>query len=258
MIRINYKAIIYSFALVMMYSCSEDFLEVDSKENIAVEDRDENFEPVDFVNGVYGMFTDWDYAFSYLGITEIISDNADKGSKPSDNGADKHFLDNLTFTSTVPSVRSMWTSWYKTIGRANYAIAFAELEGGSNSERLIAEAKFLRAYTYFFLVRSFGDVPIQGEIEFVDGEPVVDPSVDLSTRNPKADVYEYIKADLNDAIAVLPAKSEYADKDLGRATRGAAQAMLAKVNLYQENWQEALDNANAVINSGEYGLEQAN
>ncbi len=250
-----YKIAIFTFASLFVIGCSEDFLEVESRENIEAEDRDENFTPEDFVTGVYGMFTEFDYAFAYLGITEIISDNADKGSAPTDTGTDKHLLDDLEFTSTVPSVSTMWEHWFKTIGRANYAIAFAQEEGGSDTERIIAEAKFLRAYTYFFLVRGFGGVTIQGEVEFVDGEPIVDPDVDLSTRNTQEEVYAYIEQDLMDAISVLPAKSEYPAEDLGRATSGAAQALLSKVHLYQEEWSEALTHANAVISSGEYGLE---
>ncbi len=252
---------IYRYSLIVLSSlailgCSEDFLEVDPRENIAEEDRDENFTPEDFVTGVYGMFTDYVYAFAYLGVTEIISDNADKGSSTTDTGGDKDVLDALTFTSSATSVNETWEHWYKTIGRANYAIAFAEEEGGENSERLIAEAKFLRAYTYFFLVRAFGDVTIQGQVEFVDGEPVVDPEVNLANRNTQEEVYEYIEQDLRDAVDVLPVKSAYAADDLGRATSGAAQALLSKVHLYQEEWSDALQHANAVINSGEYELEE--
>lgn len=253
-----YKIAIISCASLVIGSCSEEFLDVESRERIEAADRDEVFTPSDFVTGVYGMFTEWEYAFSYLGITEIISDNADKGANPGGTGTDKHFLDDLEFTSTVPSVEAMWQIWYKTIGRANYALAFTESDETIDpqlQQRLIAETKFLRAYTYFFLVRSFGGVPIQGEIEFINGEPVIDPEVDLSSRATKEEVYAYIEQDLLDAISALPTKSEYEAADLGRATKGAAQALLAKVHLYQEEWQLALDYANAVISSGQYGLE---
>ncbi|MAN26945.1 MULTISPECIES: RagB/SusD family nutrient uptake outer membrane protein [Mesonia] len=252
------KIAIGILAGVAIISCSDDYLEVDARENIEASDSNENITPEQFVNGIYGMYTDWDYAFAWLGITEIISDNADKGSSPTDTGADKNLLDNLTFTSTAPSVRSMWTRWYKTIGRASYSIAFTRdygLEDESYSNRLVGEAKFLRALTYFYLVRSFGDVPLQGDITIIDGEAIIDQEADLSTRNPKEEVYAYIEQDLLDAIDALPLKSEYAPKDLGRATKGAAQALLAKVHLYQKEYTEALQYANAVINSGEYGLE---
>lgn len=254
--KMLYRSSLFIFITLVAIGCSDDFLEVDSREDIEAEDRDENFTPEDFVTGVYGMFTEWPYAFSYLGITEIISDNANKGSSPTDTGADKDVLDDLTFTSTAASVQAMWEHWYKTIGRANYAIAYAEEEGGENSERLIAEAKFLRAYTYFFLVRGWGDVPIQGEISFEGGNPVIDPESDLSVRNSATEVYDYIEQDLTEAMNNLPSKSEYASRDLGRVTSGAARALLAKVHLYREDWQEALQHADAVINSGQYGLEE--
>ncbi|MNS42841.1 SusD family protein [compost metagenome] len=188
--------------------------------------------------------TSWDYAFSYLGITEIISDNADKGSSPGDPGGDKGLLDGLTFTATAGSIEAMWTNWYKAIGRASYSINYTENYGLTDvayKNRLIGEAKFLRAYHYFFLVRAFGDVPLQ--------------HVDLIVRAPKDQVYDFIEQDLLEAIQVLPEKSEYAPADLGRATKGAAKALLAKVYLYQKDWQNAYEYADEVITSGEYGLE---
>lgn len=229
---------------ILFVGCSDSFLNVDPREDVAEEDRDETYTPNEFVTGVYGNFTEWPYAFAWLGITEIISDNANKGSSPSDTGGDKHLLDNLEFSSTANSIGEMWTIWYKTIGRANYAIEYTEdfgLEDEAYKDRLIAEAQFLRALCYFRLVRYFGDVPLQEE--------------DLTRRAPKEDVYAKIIQDLERAAESLPLKSEYSPEDLGRATQGAAQALLAKVYLTRENWSQALNYANEVINSGEYGLE---
>lgn len=229
---------------LLLSGCAEDFLDVPSQEIVEAEHSGENYTPEAFVNGIYGMFTDWNYAFSYLGITEIISDNADKGSSTTDNGGDKDILDNLTFTSTAGSLSAMWEHWYKSIGRATQAIAYTEeyeLEDETLKNRLIAEARFLRALNYFFLVRGWGDIPIQEN--------------DLSIRVPQKEVYDYIEADLQFAIDNLPLKSKYASKDLGRATKGAAQALKAKVHLYQKEWQEAFDLSQEVINSGEYNLE---
>ncbi|MEL4307510.1 RagB/SusD family nutrient uptake outer membrane protein [Joostella sp. CR20] len=232
-------------AITVFAACSEDYLDVDSRENISQEDSEATLTGENFVTGIYGMLTDWPYAFSYLGVTEIISDNADKGSSPTDSGADKEALDNLQHTTSAASVREMWTHWYKSIGRATSSIEFLEtssMENAALKSRLIGEAKFLRALNYFWLVRSFGDITIQG---------VTDPT----SRAPQAEVYAYIEQDLKEAIEALPNKSEYASKDLGRATKGAAQALLAKVYLYQEKWDEAKTYAEAVMNSGEYSLE---
>ncbi|MBN9312486.1 MAG: RagB/SusD family nutrient uptake outer membrane protein [Chryseobacterium sp. 39-10] len=243
-----YKYLIAGSMLIGLSSCGNDFLNVDSREHIDAVDATTVYDPVMFVNGTYGMMTDWDYAFSWLGVTEIISDNADKGSSPTDGGGDKLILDDLQHTSSSGSIGAMWTRFYKTIGRANQSIRYTEkfgLTDESYKNRLIGEAKFLRALHYFWLVRMFGDVPIQD----------LDDPTSWITRKPKADVYAYIEKDLTDAIQVLPTKSQYAAADLGRATKGAAQGLLSKVYLYEEKWQQAYDMAGAVMNSGQYGLE---
>jgi tetratricopeptide (TPR) repeat protein len=230
---------------LLLVGCGDSFLSVDSRENVEESDRDVTFTPNEFVIGVYGNFTGFSYAFPWLGVTEIISDNADKGSSPSDTGLDKHLLDGLVFSSTVPSVNNMWTEWYKTIGRATYAIEYTqdfEMSDENLRSRLIGEARFLRAVSYFFLVRYFGDIPIQDQ--------------DLTQRAPKDEVYDYIIADLEYAIDNLPSKGAYPPEELGRATSGAAQAYLSKVYLVRENWEQALNYANEVIDSNEYSLAQ--
>ena len=241
-IRIN--TLIYVLLATFLLAGCDDFVEEVEVVAPTAEESGEVFTPAQFVTGVYGRHTDFSYAFAYLGITEIISDNADKGSSPTDTGTDKHLLDGLTYTSTSPSFRDMWTQWYKTIGRATLAIEYTEDYEPINEslrQRLIGEAKFLRALNYFWLVRGFGDIPIQ-EVNLVD-------------RAPVSEVYAYIEQDLIDAAASLPAKGDYAVADIGRATRGAAQGLLSKVYLYEKKWQQAADMANTVINSGDYALE---
>lgn len=243
--KISAVGVLLSFGL--MSSCSDDFLDVKSQENVAIEDQ-EVLPAEMFVNGIYGMFTEWDYAFSWLGVTEMISDNADKGSSASDNGGDKRDLDQLLHNSTTGSIEAMWTRFYKTIGRASLSIDYTEKQTdleAAKKNQYIGEAKFLRALSYFYLVRMFGDVTIQD----------INDETTNTTRKPKAEVYAYIEADLLDAIEKLPTKSEYASKDLGRATKGAAQALLAKVYLYQAKYQQAYDLAATGINSGQYDLE---
>ncbi|PRX53811.1 RagB/SusD family nutrient uptake outer membrane protein [Flagellimonas meridianipacifica] len=238
------RTLILAVLIVSTFFGCDDFVEEVDVVTPTAEESGEDFQPIQFVTGVYGRHTDFAYAFSYLGITEIISDNSDKGSAPTDTGADKDQLDGLTHTPSSVSIRAMWTQWYKAIGRASLAIEFTETFepiDESLRTRLIGECKFLRALNYFWLVRTFGDVPLQ--------------DVDILNRAPLAEVYAFIEQDLNEAIAALPLKSEYAAPDLGRATLGAAQALLSKVYLYQEKWQEAADMANNVINSGEYDLE---
>ncbi len=236
----KYINILFVSATLLLAPSCDNFLDVESRETIEAGDSEENYTPEQFVTGVYGMFTDWDYAFSFLALTEIISDNADKGSSPSDSGGDKGLFDELTFTSTAGSLSAMWARWYKTIGRATLAIEYAESYGLTDEaykNRLIGESKFLRAVCYFWLVRGWGGVTLQ--------------HINNSERATKEEVYAFIEQDLTDAIAMLP--TSYNNINKGRATRGAAQGLLSKVYLYQQKWQQAYDAATAVISSSEYG-----
>lgn len=218
-----------------------DFLDEESRETVEAGD-DRVYTSQELLTGVYGMFCSFSYAFSYLGITEIISDNADKGSSPDDTGSDKDVLDALTHTTSSGSFREMWSRWYSTIGRATQSVEYTLTSGLDTTleNRLTGEAQFLRALCYFYLVRCWGAVPIQEQ--------------DLTVRAPIEEVYAYIEADLLDAVRKLPRRSEYPDADLGRATKGAAQGLLAKVYLYQRRWQEAYNYADSVVISGEYRL----
>lgn len=238
-----YTNIIYAFAAIILITSCSDFLDEDSREQVEMEDQ-AIFSAEQFLTGVYGQFNSWDYAFSYLGITEILSDNADKGSASTDGGGDKDLLDNLTYTSSAGSFEAMWKNWYKTIGAATNTIRFIEtnvnLTDTDLKNRYIGEAKFLRGLNYFFLVRGWGDVPIQ--------------EVDSVVRVPQKEVYQYIENDLVAASKLLPVASKYSAVNVGRAAKGSAQGLLSKVYLYQKEWQKAYNYADSVITSGEYAL----
>ena len=113
--------------------------------------------------------------------------------------------------------------------------------------RLVAEARFLRGYFYFELVKNFGGVPL------ITGF-LLPEEIQGITRASAEDVYKFIEDDLKAAADVLPQRSQYAATDMGRATRGAALGLLGKVYLYQSKWQEAHDVLKTVIDEGEYKL----
>lgn len=134
--------------------------------------------------------------------------------------------------------------------RCNVAIdriSQTELTDTETQNRLVAEARFLRAYYYFELVRNFGGVPLMTGF-------LLPEEVQGITRASEEEVYAFIEEDLQAAAEVLPERSEYAAADMGRDTRGAALGLLGKVYLYQEKWQEAHDVLQTVINSREYDL----
>ena len=147
-------------------------------------------------------------------------------------------------------ISNFWQYRYKGILRCNVAIdriSQTELTDTETQNRLVAEARFLRAYYYFELVRNFGGVPLMTGF-------LLPEEVQGITRASEEEVYAFIEEDLQAAAEVLPERSEYAAADMGRATRGAALGLLGKVYLYQEKWQEAHDVLQTVINSREYDL----
>ena len=250
-----FKIMILALSLTLLYSCEEDLI-VEPNDSINEIDFLNNPKnATSLVNGVYNKQLDFEmYSFSWIGITSITSDDADKGSSLSDTGADKGKLDNLNFDATDISFREVWQGRYVAIGRANKALFFLEQLQIPDAlkTRLIGETKFLRALYYFDLVRCFGGVPIVTErIDVNDAELIKQV---VFTRKTKEETYTQIEADLLDAIDKLPLKGQYAANDLGRATQGAAQALLAKVYLYQNKWQDAFDMSGMVIGSGQYGL----
>jgi hypothetical protein len=229
--------------------CSDEFLEVDQTKNIPADPAlvDSDAGATSMVDAVYNIFLSWDMSsFAWNGVSSIMTDDADKGSDPGDTGTDKDVLDALTFNSSTPSFSSIWNYNYAGINRANQALAmFPKLKQVSPAlkTRLEGEAKFLRAFMYFTLVKGYGGVPI------IDRLPVPgndDDRLMQLTRKTPAEVYAFIEKDLNDAIEALPLKSSYSGTDVARASKGAAYALLAKVNLYQKNWQKVIDNCNQV------------
>jgi len=159
-------------------------------------------------------------------------------------------LDSWSFDSNDAIIDDLWQTNYEGIFRAN--IALKEIPGISIADakknRMLGEAYFLRALYYFNLTTYFGDVPLIKEAD------PSDPSKAAIARSPIADVYALMIDDLNKAINFLPAKSAYASADLGRASKGAAQALLGKVYLYQKNYPLAESTFNTVITTGGYTL----
>ncbi len=254
--KLTYVSIAGIFALMALFTSCDDDLNVDPQDKISEADFLRNPDnAVQMVNGVYSKMLSFDmYSFPWIGITSITSDDADKGSTPSDTGTDKHKMDNLTFEASDLSFNEVWKGRYDGIYRANNALYYLDefQIDESLKARLAGEVKFLRAFWYFDLVRCFGGVPlVAGNIDLNDQETINNL---VLTRATKEEVYAQIEADLDEAIAILPSKAEYPSNDLGRATRGAAQALKAKVHLYQQEWDQAYALAGDVMSSGLYDL----
>jgi len=156
-------------------------------------------------------------------------------------------------------VQSIWASAYDAINRANSVLDHVpsiDMDTALKS-RILAEAKFLRATHYFNLVRMYGNVPLKVH------ETVGLDSLNFPQATPQA-AYAQIEQDLKDAIAVLPSAKAYTGADVGRASRGAAKTLLAKVYLQRagtgvsataaQDWAAALAMAKQVQSDGDYSL----
>jgi starch-binding outer membrane protein, SusD/RagB family len=246
---INSKLIFFLFLISFFFhSCGKKFLE-EPPRTVTVNDLlTSNDGALKLIGAVYNKLYAWEeHSFSWIGISSITSDDADKGSDPGDTGADKDALDNWTFNASGISFLEVWISNFEGVGRATYALKFLPDINIPDRDRYIGEAKLLRAYFYFNLVRTFGGVPKIDKV--LESETDIETA---STRASAAEIYALIESDLNDAIAKLPVSIPAAEN--GRVTKGAAQALLAKVSLYQKKWGQAKAMADAVIASGKYSL----
>nr|WP_315255955.1 RagB/SusD family nutrient uptake outer membrane protein [uncultured Flavobacterium sp.] len=246
------KIYIVTFVLsaFVFAGCADDYLDVDQTEKISTIDTElfnNDADAPQFVTAIYNKFLNWDMtSFGWIGLSSITSDDADKGSSPGDTGTDKDVLDALTYNASNPSAESTFIANYDGINRCNQALyILPQLDKVTPNlrNRLIGETKFLRAFMYFTLVKCYGGVPI------IDHLPVPGSDSDRImqlTRKTAAEVYAFIENDLNDAIAALPDKSAYGTNERARASKGAAYALLAKVSLYQKNWQKVVENCNKV------------
>lgn len=211
------------------------------------------------VNGCYSPLA-WEFNKTYFSewfIGDIASDDALKGGQNKADGSDAYDIDNFKTNANNKILLDYYRAKFMGISRCNLAIKeIAKYEPDTTltveqRDRMIGEARFLRGFYYFQLVRVFGGVPLT--LEVLDSE-----SKWRGPRASEAEIYEAIITDLEAAEKTLWAKSEYAPEDLGRATRGAARAMLCKVNLYRKNYDEAYKWGKKFIdeeyNAGEYSL----
>lgn len=252
-----------------MISC-EDFLD---KEPSAIETGESLFVDEDnaiaATNAVYDAFS-WDEAnfsasHTYLWIYgDVLSDDATKGGPNESDLGTIWDLETWDANEANDQSRSEWINKFASIYRANNVVANLDVEedkfgNKALQNRLVGEAKFMRALTYFHLTKLFGNLPLMTA-------PTSPEEWGAITKSPVDQILKLVYEDLNDAITKLPLKSSYAAEDLGRATKGAARAILARAYAFEVSmyggsspngvtWQMVYDQTQAVINSGQYGLE---
>jgi hypothetical protein len=204
------------------------------------------------VFGIYSAIKDYDIGqvfggIPWQGIHNFRSDDSQKGSEPSDGAEWIAPFDNFVYVKDLWASNFYWEAHYRLIHLTNTALQTADSLklSGVESEVNIAEARFFRAFSYFDMVRTYGEVP---KIDF----RVYNASQANIAKSSIATIYGLIDADLQFAAVHLP--TVWGNKYPGRLTSGAALALLAKAHLYRGNWAQALALCQQVINSGQYSL----
>lgn len=260
----NYLLKIFSTLLAVCFlSSCNDFLETTPKKRV-----EETFWTVkqDAINALVGAYNpllskpnnrDFDHMWQ---IGDVMSDDANKGGG---TNQDQGWLYNFeTFNGNVADSEfflKFWKVVYEGARHTNIVIENVAkmddeifVDSPDLKKTIVAEAKFLRAFYYFFGVEIFGEnIPLV--LESMNTADENASEVPFARPNSKdGEIYAQIEKDLKEAILDLPWK--VSEMDLGHATKGAAIGLLSKVNLWQGKWKEAYEYADLLIKEGPYDL----
>jgi len=240
--KILYRsAYIFALSALTILSCSDDFVDVDS--------LDENSEiffntEQDYEDALIGAYDLLQASYVNVMLGEIASDNTLAGGESAIDVPGFQEIDNMTHTDVNANLRDIWSWMFSGVNRANFILEFKDKTDFAGRENVIAQATFLRAYYYFELVKFFGDVPLAVDERLLFGDQ---NTVD---RTPVSQIYEQLETDLTFAIANLPVTQA----EIGRVNKGAAQALLGKVLLYQDKFEESADVLDDLILTENYRL----
>jgi hypothetical protein len=224
-----------------IYSCSDNYLEeverysIDSESYFNSED--------DYYNALVGAYDLLQASYLNVILGEIASDNTLCGGESATDVISWQQIDDMIHTPVNDGLKSLWDWMYSGVNRANFILEFQDKADFEGKEIILGETRFLRAYYYFELVKWFGPIPLK-ETRFQLGDETSIP------RSPVADVYALIESDLLYAINNL----NYTAPQVGRATKGSAQALLGKAYLYQNKFAPAATVLDNLILNGPYDL----
>jgi hypothetical protein len=254
----KFKILLLCLIIGATYSCKEEFLDrpvVAADLEIDFFQTDEDF--FEALVGTYDVMqwggTKGNWTMS-LGLLNAASDDCFAGGSDASDQPSWVAYDNFTLDPFLGPQEGLWAKFFIGISRAN--VVLSRIDDAPEvtplfKSRVVAEAKFLRAYFYFNLMRFFRNVPL-----FTD-ELTADEVESVKQADP-ADVYAQIEQDLQDAINSPDLPETVPPDELGRITKGAASALLGKVILFQNDdarMLEAAGHFQDVIDLNLYGLE---
>ena len=231
-----------AFAFLVVSGCSDDFVYVDGED----ENSEDYFNtPEDYDLALVGAYDLLQSTYLNVMLGEIASDNTLAGGESATDVPGIQEIDDMEHTPVNQQLRDIWSWMFAGVNRANYILEFQDKIDFDGKDEIIAQARFLRAYYYFELVKWFGDVPLAVDQRILFGQQF------NIERAPQEEVYALIEQDLMFAANTLPATQAVK----GRITSGAAQALLGKAYLYQGKFAEAASAFEPIIGA-QYSLEE--
>lgn len=239
--NIKYKVFGLLLILGFTYSCSKDDLNLTPISAISEDDFYKT--EADILGAVVAIYDGLqNVPLREFALTELRSDNA----KTRLSEGEWKQLETFDVQTSNSVVANYWSVNYNVIFRTNRVLEHIDvMKDITLKSQYIAEAKFVRAMAHFNLVRAFGDVPILDKVIGINDK-------EYFGRKSAAEVYAFIQTDLIDAIGGLPLKST---TSFGRASKQAAQGMLAKVYLTQKNYAQALPLLVTLVADTQYALQ---
>jgi tetratricopeptide (TPR) repeat protein len=238
----TYKLIGLMFFALLTGSCLDKFVQISPEYSIDSENYFNSEE--DYYKALVASYDMLQSTYVNAILGEIASDNTLCGGENPTDVIGWQQVDDMIHTSVNSNLHDIWNWMFAGVQRTNYFMEFKDKINFEGKEEMIGEIRFLRAYYYFELVKWFGPVPLKIDQRFKIGDEKTIP------RSPVEDVYAQIEEDLIYAESVLPE----IQIQIGRATKGAAQALLGKAYLYQKKYSEAADAFERIITDGNYTL----
>ncbi|WP_400074929.1 RagB/SusD family nutrient uptake outer membrane protein [Winogradskyella sp. R77965] len=237
----NLKITYILLVFFVMASCSDDFVNVESNN----ENSEDYFNSEqDYQDALISAYDLLQTTSQNVLLGEIASDNTLCGGENANDVPGFQQIDDMIHTPINNQLRVLWQWMYAGVNRANYILEFQDKTDFAGKAGVLAQTRYLRAYYYFELVKWFGDVPFAVDKRIQFGDQFSIP------RTPKAEIYAQLEQDLIFAADNLP----YVQSQTGRVTKGAAQALLGKVYLFQDKFPEAAAVLEDLIDNGPYDL----
>lgn len=233
---------IFASVIITALSCSDDF--IDREVQYSIDSENYFNSEQDYKDALIGAYDLLHASFMNVLVGEIASDNTLSGGESANDVVGIQQIDEMNHSPVNTNLKNIWDWMFAGVQRCNYILEFKDKTDFSGKNQIIAETRYLRAYYHFELVKWFGGIPLNGDKRFKVGDEKTIP------RSSVSEVYASIESDLLYAIDNLSPTAP----QVGRVTKGAAQALLGKTYLYQNKFSQAAAVLDQVITSNSYTL----